>query len=423
MKLLKLTVCLAALSSSAIASIPLGRGEISLDAEASVTYDSNLLGRQSSDDDVYGTFAPRISYSRRAGIIGADVSARIAAERYVDHKQYNSDNVSANASLTLSEKSFQNISGSLTASYIESYQIDQDINTRIKTHATSFDGQLGYTTSPRTHLDTKASYSNTQRAGNAASDQEFFDGGLDFAFSGFLDDTGLHLSYDYTRATSSGNNARGAEIDQNAHLFSVGVSRPLYHDVTGRINYGYRILNRSAAETPTGDQRQTGTVFSASLQGPFLPAARFPKLKSHLSISYENAKTPGVNDQGASKQVTGDLGLTWEARETTSVSINASRSQRLASNDLTAVTTTAQLGLQQKLGYSLSGSLNAGYTWNSYQTVARSDEVFSVDGSLNYTFAQNWSASGSYRYQNSTSGFTVADYERHVATLSVSYHY
>src|ERR1043166_3950067 len=63
MKLLRITVCLAALSSSAVASIPVGRGEIALDAEAMVTYDSNVQGRQKSDDDVYGTFAPRISYT------------------------------------------------------------------------------------------------------------------------------------------------------------------------------------------------------------------------------------------------------------------------------------------------------------------------------------------------------------------------
>ena len=423
MKLLRITVCLAALSSSAVASIPVGRGEIALDAEAMVTYDSNVQGRQKSDDDVYGTFAPRISYTRRAGIIGADLSARLTSERYVDNKQFNADNVSANASLSLSEKSFQNISGSATASYVESYQIDQDINARIKTHAANFNGQFGYTTSPRTHFDAKANYSNTERAGTAASDQEFFDSGLDFGFSDFLDGTALHLTYDYTRATSSGNNARGAKIDQDAHLFSVGLSRPIYHDVTGRVNYGYRILNRSAAETATGATRETGSVFSATLEGPFLPPSRFPKIKSHLSLSYENATTPGVNDTGGSKQLTGDLGLTWSARETTSVSITASRSQRLSSNDLTAVTTATQLGIEQKLGYSLTGTVNAGYTWNTYRTIARSDEFLTAQGSLSYVLARDWSSSISYQYQKSTSDFTVATYERHVASLSLNYHY
>src|SRR6266700_3839448 len=75
MKLLRLTTGLSGLisvslfSSSAMASISVGRGEISLDASVIGTYDSNLSGRNGSADDTYGTFAPRISYTRRAGII------------------------------------------------------------------------------------------------------------------------------------------------------------------------------------------------------------------------------------------------------------------------------------------------------------------------------------------------------------------
>lgn len=425
MKLLRITLGFSALASSAWAGIPAGRGEISLDASTSVTYDSNLSGRTNSQDDVYGTFAPRASYARRAGQIGADLSVGISSHRYVDNKRYNSDDLSASAALRLSEKSFQNMTGSVSASYTEGYQINQDIVARIKTHATMFDGKFGLTTSPRTRFDANASYLNTQRSTLAASDQKMFNGGLSFAFSDFLDGTGLHLSYAYTRAESSGNNLRGAAIDQNSHLYSLGLSRPLWRDVTGQVNYGYRILNRSAAETAAGVTRQTGTVFSASLRGPFLPTSMFPKIKSHLSISYSSATSPGVNDSSASKYVTGDIGLTWAARETTSVTLSASRSQNLASNDLTVIKTDARLSIEQKLGYNLSGTAGAGYTWNTYRTIARSDEMFTANGSLNYTFGahSSWTTSASYRYQSTTSDLAIATYKRHLAILSVGYHY
>ncbi len=165
MKMLRFSVCFSALATSALASIPAGRGEISLEAEVMGTYDSNVQGRHHSQEDYYATFAPRVTYSRRAGQIGADLGVGISSERYGDSKQYNSDNVTANADLILSEKSFQNVSGSLTGSYIESYNVDQDLNTRIKAHATTVNTDVGITTGARTHLDAKASYTNTERAG------------------------------------------------------------------------------------------------------------------------------------------------------------------------------------------------------------------------------------------------------------------
>src|SRR5438270_13880450 len=137
MKLLRITVCLSVCASVARATIPVGRGEVSLEAEATATYDSNLNGRNGSQEDYYGTLSPRVRYTRRAGRIGADLGAGVSFERYQDNPQFNSDNVSADASLSLSEKSFQNISGSVNANYTEGYQVDQDINARIKTHATT----------------------------------------------------------------------------------------------------------------------------------------------------------------------------------------------------------------------------------------------------------------------------------------------
>jgi hypothetical protein len=130
-----------------------------------------------------------------------------------------------------------------------------------------------------------------------------------------------------------------------------------------------------------------------------------------------------VNDTSADKTLTGDLGLTWTARETTDISITASRSQRLSSNDLTVVATTAKLGVEQKLRYNLSATADANYTWSTYRTIARSDEIFMTEGALHYTFGHGWNASGSYSYQTSRSDTTVAQYVRHVATVSVGYTY
>src|SRR3954463_4482230 len=83
---------------NALGSIPVGRGEISFDVSATGTYDSNLSGRRNSGEDYYGTFAPRVSYLRRAGKIEADASLSLSVQRYLDHTEFNSDDVSANLS-------------------------------------------------------------------------------------------------------------------------------------------------------------------------------------------------------------------------------------------------------------------------------------------------------------------------------------
>lgn len=406
------------LPTLATASIPVGRGEISLGASASANYDSNLSGRRAAEDDYYGTFAPRISYIRRAGKIEADANASISVQRYMDHKEFNSENVTADASLRLSEKSFQNISGSLTVTYVESYAADLDVNARIKSAGTSVSALAGLVTGPRTSVSVNGNYSNFNRVG--ASDQETLAGGGSFSYRGFLDDTTLSLSYGYTQALSSGENILGADLDQTSHSFSIGLSRALYREVTGEISYGYRILNRAAAETTIGQTQQKGSFMTATINGPFLPRRVFPKITSHASISYQDAQTPGVNDPGQ-KNISGDIGLSWEARPSTTVSLNATRSQRLSTTDLTVVSSSLNAHVNQQLRHNLTGAIGAAYNWETYRGIARKDKILALDGSLNYSFARTWTSSASYTYTSNSSSSFISDFNRHMVTINVGY--
>jgi hypothetical protein len=400
------------------ASIPVGRGEVAVTAAASTTYDSNLSGRRNSGDDYYGTFAPRISYLRRAGKVEADASVGLSFLRYADHKEFNSEDLSADLSVRLSPNSFQKLSGSLVASYVEGYQADYDLNNRIKTAGTTVSAEAGLVTGPRTNVSLTGSYSNSNRVG--ASDQETLNGGATFGYRGFLDDTTLSFTYGFTQANTSGENTLGSGLDQTSHSFSVALSRAIYHDVTGKLSYGYRILDRSALETASRITRDKGSFFTAGIDGPFLPRRLFPKIKSHASISYQDAQTPGVNDTG-DKQISGDVGLSWEARSTTTVSLTATRSQRLSTTDLTVVSSGLRARLTQQLRHNLSGAIGAGYNWENYRGITRKDHVFSADGSLNYSFARTWTASAIYTYTANSSDSLVADFKRHLATVSVSY--
>jgi hypothetical protein len=414
------TVLSFIVASSARATIPVGRGEVSLSASASVAYDSNVEGRRGAGEDYYGTFSPRVSYTRRAGRIEADASASVTSTRYRDRTEYDSDNPTAEVSLKLSEASFQKVSASMRAAYAKTFDINPDLNGRVKAETVTIAGSAGLDTGARTSINLNGSYSNFQHDTIGASDQRMLNGGGAFNYRGFLDGTTLILSYDYTQTKTSGDNLIGVDLDQSSHLTSLGLSRALYRDVTGRISYGYRILNRSAAETSAGETRSTGTVLSASVEGPFLPRRVFPKIESSFSIAYSDATTPGINDPG-SKQLTGDVSLSWAARERTTVTLGLSRSQRLAVSDVGVVTTTARASIQQQLRHNLSGSVGASYDWNKYQAMARSDESFSWDANLNYDFAESWNATAAYTYTTNKSDQTISAYRRHLAILSLGY--
>jgi hypothetical protein len=418
MKLLPSASLIVLSASTAMASIPFGRGELVVSASVMGTYDSNLTGRRGAQDDYFGTFAPRVSYLRRAGKIEADAAVSVSVERYLDHTEFDSENLNATVSLHLSPTSFPNTTGLVSAAYTESYDVDVDVNERIKTATTTFSAETGLRTGPRTSVSFQAGYSNLSRVG--ASDQEMFNGGATFNYHEFLEDNTLSFIYGYTQAESSGENLRGVGLDQKSHSFSASLSRPLYRDVTGRIGYGYRILDRSQAETLVGVSRQTGTFFNAGIDGPFLPERLFPKIKSRMAISYEDARTPGVNDVGG-KQIAGDLNLSWQARETTLVSVGATRAQRLSSTDLTVVSTGTRISVDQQLRINLSGNVGASYNWESYRGVVREDRILSFNTGLNYTFAHSWASSATYRYNSNSSNAFVSDFVRHQVTLSLAY--
>jgi hypothetical protein len=399
-------------------SSSVGRSEITVSASATANYDSNLSGRRGSDEDYYSTFNPRVSYVRRGGKIEGDAGVSLSVQRYLDHREYNSEDVSADASFRLSPKISPNLTGALTVNYNESYDVDLDVNSRIRSNSTTVGAQASLITGIRTSISANAAFSNSDRVG--ASDQKTFSGGATFNYRGFLDGTSLGLIYGYTRAESSGQNILGADLDQVSHSFSASLSRAIYHDVTGSVSYGYRWLDRSVAETSAGSPNQNGGFVRATIEGPFLPRQLFPKITSHASLSYEDAQTPGINDLGG-KQVTGDIGVTWAARQSTSVTLGATRSQRLSSTDLTVVSSSVNASVSQNLRRNLSGTVGARYNWESYRGIARKDEVLSLNGGLNYSFASSWTASGSYTFTSTSSTQAISDFTRHSAMISVGY--
>lgn len=421
MKTLKIALGMSALTSSAVAGIPLARGEINATASAAATYDSNVFGTRDATEDFYGTLSPRLLYSRRAGQIEAVASVGIAVVRYADQTQLNSDNVDAVATLRTATTDARNLSGSVSTAYRETSDVNPDINARVKSKIYSFNGDATLITGPRTEVGLTADYTDSWR--DVASDQQLLATVLRYGYKGFLVDNNLNLIGTYDETRSSGRNFRSAPLDQTSYSLSAGLGRAFFRDlIQGRISYGYRVLHRSRGETSAGAASQSGPVLNASLDGPFLPARYFPKIKSKFVVAYEESSTPGVNDTG-NKTLTGLLNLAWQARETTTVSFSATRSQRLSIDDLSVVSSSLLLSLEQVIRYNLKGLISAGYNWETYLGVDRSDETIVLDGRLDYAFARNWKATASYRFSSASSTQRRSVYDRHIATLSVGYQF
>lgn len=421
MKTFLLAASVVAATGSALAGIPLGRGELSASVSATATYDSNVFGTPDALADYSATLAPRISYQRQAGLIEASANAGISFIRYQDQQQLDADNLDAGAALRITESEVRNYSGSLSAGYRESNDLNTDLNARISTQSTTYIGRAALITGPRSNLAFNANYADTHRVG--ASDQQFLTTEGLYDYKDFFYGNSLRLIGNYDELRSNGDNTLGIPLRQNSYMGSVGLGRALAHDtLRAGLSYGYRILNRSAAETSTGERRQSGSVITASLEGPFLPVRYFPKIKSGFALTYQNAATPGLNDSGT-KELTGNLRLAWLARARTNVTFTANRSQRLSADDLTVVSTNLQLGLDQTLRYNLTGTLTAGYDWSAYRTLTRQDRTLSFSAGLKYQFAKVWDTRLAYNFNAVTSSERASTYDRHVVSLSLSYQY
>ena len=420
MKTIILAAALAASAVSALAGLPAGRGEITANVTGTATYDSNVFGTPDPIDDWSALLIPRLSYTRKSGLIEADANAGISIIRYRDLTQLNADNLDGSATLRITDSDIRNYSGMLSVVYREASDLNTDLNTRLNTTTTVYTARSALISGPRSNIAISGTYTDNRIS--TGNDQQILTSEALYDYKDFFYGNSLRLVGSYDQLQSAGDNALGVPVNQNSYVLSAGLGRALYHNLLrGGLSYGYRVLHRSAAETRAsgGLETRSGYVIGASLEGPFLPERYFPKVTSLFSLSYQDAATPGIYDTGQ-KVLTGHLGLAWQARPNTSAKFSVDRVQRLAVNDLSVVTTTVLLGLEQTLRLHLTGNLSAGYDWSMYRSLGREDRTTTYNAGLRYDFARVWNAHLSSIYTSTKSTIPRSTYDRFVTSLSVS---
>jgi hypothetical protein len=403
----------------------IARGALLLQTTAAATYDSYFIGTQTNDSDFYLTLSPMLRYSRSAGLSEIKASAGTSINRYDKNSGLDSEDILANASITLPTVEGARLTGDASIGYSESTVVDLFVNDRVPTKSFTAGFNLDYKLGLKMSVSDSLSYSDTTR--DIYSDQETFGNDLSFSYSDFLYDTTLTLSHGYTQTMSSGENYLGADLDQVSNSYSATLSRPLFGSVIGSATYGYRVLTRSAQETTIGQTDDQGSFFSIGIRGPFLPRTRFPKLTSSASLSYQESRSAGINDTGG-KTLTGALGLSWAARERTDISIQASRNTELTATDLTAVNTNVSLGVTERIGLATILTGTIGYQWVDFRGIDRSDAILTGRLNASRTLSKHWSLAANYEYtnvKNDQTGFqpgrfSMRDYDRHLVSASVT---
>ena len=426
MKTHHLILCLVAAVgvSRAFGFTEFARGGLVLDTTARVTYDSRMFGGLGTGEDYYFTLDPRLIYKREAGQLKLEASAGVRFNRYVEFNELDSEDLVASIKLSLPPEGPSLSSGTFESSYDEHTEVNYDVNARIREETLSTRLSADVPIGLKTALLLGASLRDDER--NTYSDQRNYAGTVGFRYRNFLGGSEFDIRYRHLDVESSGDNELDVPLDQQNDIYSATFSRPLYHDVRGSITYGYQILDRSEAEAINGlEEHSEGSIFSLGINGPFLPESVFPKVETSLSVGYQQNETPGINDT-SSDSFTGNLHISWDARERTRVFFDARKALELTADDLTVDTTALTFGLSQSIGDFTTASISAGYEKRKYDSidgVDREDDVYRFQTGARYRITSAWSAAANYTFRDNESNDPAADYIRHLVSVEATYRF
>lgn len=408
---------LGAAAPKAHAFAEIENGALNLATTGAVEYDSNIQGIPQGDADFIYSLYPDLLYKENQSQLKVDAGAGVTFERYQKYTEYNSNDADGHLNLDLAPDQGLPLSGLLNIGYAETSDVDYDLNQRV--HAKALTGLLNatYPIGTKVTFDVNGSFNRIDRGSDGT--QEFEGAGATLNYNEFLQ--AVNLSLEYNRLESTASSVDGTPpIDQESNSYAIAVSRPIYDDLKTSATYGYRFLDRSAQETDFGQTNVDGPFYSVEVDGPFLPPRLFPKLKSSLSIAYERASTPGIDDEDSNRLVAA-ASLSWEASDTTKLSIKASHSQELSSTDLTVISTDCFAEISQGIGHFVHADVGGGYEHRQYIGIERTDDVGTGYVRLVYKATKSLEVGLSDQIHATSSDDVLAAYTRNVARLYATY--
>jgi hypothetical protein len=414
----KLSGTLVLLYTACSAEFQVGNGAFQLDTSLAGIYDSNLRDSASGISDFSLNFQPTLRYRSIGSRFNTEAYVGERFRRYLDHSSFNSDDVDSRLNWHMSRVDGHTTAAELAVGYVENTEAVVEVNDLVRTKTFFANASGEVLMAGRNLFSAGLSYRDSQRS--IGSNQTGSEGRLGYSYVGFTDGSALSFNYSHQQNKSTENTTGATSIDQKADTGTVAFSHPLYADLIGSVTYGYRWLDRGEQEKLLGLPNRRGSLYSLNLEGPFLPRKYFPKTTGTFRVSYEQAAVPGLNDS-SNKRLVGQIDLTWTARERTTLRYFASRSQDLTINDNTVVNESTGLTLTQGIGSFINTDFTVRYTNANYVNLIRTDDRYEARAGATYKINRLWSSALYYSFLHSTSNATVANFDRHVVSGTVTY--
>ena len=393
------------------------RGELLLATTAAGTFDSDIQGGPNGREDYIYSLYPDLLFKRDAALVKLDTGVGVTFNRFQTYSQFDSNDADAHFDLGLSPDAGLPGSGTFQIGYAEKNDIDYDLSQRVRSKSLASQLDTLFPLSLKTSISVQGSFNRVDRGSFGTQQTE--GGGAAFNYENFL--YGTNLSLAYRRLGASASSVEGSPaIDQNSNSYLAILSHPILGDLKASATYGYRFLDRSASETLTGETRVDGPFYSVGLEGPFLPQSVFPKLKSSLSVSYEEAATPGINDLGGNR-VVANASLSWDATDTTRFKVRVARLQELASINTTVVTSEALAEMSQDIGHFVHAAIGGGAERLEYQGIGRRDNVGTAFARADYNATKSFLVGIDYSLHSTSSTEALAGFSRDLVKLYATY--
>lgn len=359
----------------ASALVELDRAVITLNTQASVAYDSNILGRLDDESDTMLTFAPTLEYRREGGRGSMVFTLGSRFVHYLDNDDRNHEDFSFGGLITVPVSPDSPFSGSFNASFSDATRVDETVGNLVKSDSLRFGGSAAYAFSERLSGTGSLAWGSTDNEN--FGDHESFNLSVGISLQQFLfRRLPLSVSYGYSTHESTNDTGTARELDTVSHSLNFGTSGQISPKVSGSVSVGVRDTDDSGTQFANGRSGGTGVVASTSLN--------------------------------------------WTADELNAVSLSLTKSLGVAADNQSIDTTRVGLSWNRRLSEQLTANAGIAHSWNSYRATTRDDEYLTLNAGLNYQIRRHWSAGLSYSYSDNSSNIRAIQFQRHVLGASLS---
>lgn len=351
-----------------------GGGEIIAVTSLSLTYDSNVSGATSDGEgDFFLQFSPSLRFLRNEGRASVNARVGLNGTRYFENSDLDFLGYNASLSSSLPTAAGSPFSGSVSLNGTLKENLDPFTN--VRTEVTSWTGTFsgGYSFTDRLQVTAGVNYSEADRSAVSSSTTYGVNVGINRRIRTELR---AGVTARVTRQTSSGDFSDGSEESEIENLsLNATLSGPITERINGNLSVGFQRSEEAGAAF--NNDRSDGTVVTAA-------------------------------------------NLSWNPRDRTSVSLRASRSVELTSEDRSVTSNNFNLNVSQRFTNKISGSLRGSYTRASGRADDRTDQIYTIAANASYDLNRYWSitASASQDFRD-----TSASVDIFRATLGTSFSY